>query len=190
MTEQELQDRCCSICGCACVDYMHIPNESGTADRRALGMRKGVPDLILVDKNVMFVELKRNEKLLPSESQSRFLDTLKQHGVLSKLVCSEQQFKSAIKAVKKERKFTRTGLPIDLSELYKKYTTPQEKVYRFFMEKQAQYEPNELFAIKLFSNQNKKFPWLCNIKDKYFVATKSSSVTSRIIMAGWDVVFI
>lgn len=190
MTEEELQTKCCAICGCAMVDYMHIPNESGTADRRALGMRKGVPDLILVDKNVMFVELKRNEKLLPSVVQETFLETLKSHGVLSKVVGSERQFKSALRQVMRDRKGVRAGVPIDFSMVYSEYKTPQEKVHQFFMCKQGQYKPNELFAIKLFNKQNVKFPWLCNIKEHYFVATKASSVTSKLLMAGWDVVFI
>lgn len=190
MTEEELQTKCCAICGCAMVDYMHIPNESGTADRRALGMRKGVPDLILVDKNVMFVELKRNEKLLPSAVQETFLETLKSYGVLSKVVGSERQFKSALRQVMRDRKGVRAGVPIDFSMVYSEYKTPQEKVHQFFMCKQGQYKPNELFAIKLFNKQNVKFPWLCNIKEHYFVATKASSVTSKLLMAGWDVVFI
>lgn len=190
MTENELQDRCCAICGCALVDYMHIPNESGTADRRALGMRRGVPDLILVDKNVMFVELKRNEKLLPSVVQEAFLSTLKKHGVLSKVVGSERQFRSALRQVMKDRKGVRTGVPLNFSMLYAECKSPQEKVHRFFMDKQGQYQPNELFAIKLFNKQNVKFPWLCNIKEHYFVATRASTVTSKLLMAGWDVVFI
>lgn len=190
MTEQELQDRCCAICGCASVDYMHIPNESGTADRRALGMRRGVPDLILVDKTVMFVELKRNEKLLPSVVQEAFIATLKKHGVQARVVGSERQFRSALRQVTKERKSVRAGVPLNFSMLYTECKSPQEKVYRFFMDKQGQYAPNELFAIKLFNKQNVKFPWLCNIKEHYFVATKASSVTSKLLMAGWDVVFI
>ena len=190
MTEQELQDKCCAICGCAQVDYMHIPNESGTADRRALGMRKGVPDLILIDKSVMFVELKRNEKLLPSVVQEAFLSTLKRHGVMSKVVGSERQFKSALKQVTKERKGVRVGVPLNFTMLYSKCKSPQEKVHNFFMDKQSQYEPNELFAIKLFSKQDARFPWLCNIKERYFVATKASKITSKLLMAGWDVIFI
>lgn len=190
MTEQELQDRCCAICGCAQIDYMHIPNESGTADRRALGMRKGVPDLILIDKSVMFVELKRNEKLLPSVVQEAFLTTLKKYGVMSRVVGSERQFHSAIKQVTKERKGVRTGVPLSFSMLYRDCKSPQEKVHKFFMDKQGQYEPNELFAIKLFNKQNVKFPWLCNIKERYFVATKATAITSKLLMAGWDVIFI
>lgn len=190
MTEQELQDTCCAICGCALVDYMHIPNESGTADRRALGMRKGVPDLILVDKNVMFVELKRNERLLPSVVQEAFIDTLKKNGVSARVVGSERQFRSALKQVIKERRGVRSGVVLNFSMLYSKYKTPQEKVHQFFMDKQGQYTPNELFAIKLFNRQNVKFPWLCNVKEHYFVATKPSTVTSKLLMAGWDVIFI
>lgn len=190
MTEMELQDKCCAICECALVDYMHIPNESGTADRRALGMRKGVPDLILVDKNVMFVELKRNEKLLPSAVQEEFITTLKRHGVLSKVVGSERQFRSALHQVTKKRKSLRTGVPLNFSMLYSDCKTSQEKVYRFFMDRQGAFEPNELFAIKLFNKQNVNFPWLCNIREHYFVATRTSSVTSKLLMAGWDVVFI
>lgn len=190
MTEQELQDKCCAICGCASVDYMHIPNESGTADRRALGMRKGVPDLILIDKSVMFVELKRNEKLLPSVVQEAFIDTLKKNGVSARVVGSERQFRSALRQVTKERRGVRSGVVIDFSMVYSAYKTPQEKVYQFFMCKQGQYTPNELFAIKLFNKQNIKFPWLCNVKEHYFVATKASTVTSKLLMAGWDVIFI
>lgn len=190
MTEQELQDKCCAICGCASIDYMHIPNESGTADRRALGMRRGVPDLILVDKTVMFIELKRNEKLLPSAAQETFITTLKKNGVAAKLVGSERQFRSALKQVTRERKSVRVGIPLNFSMLYKECKSQQEKVYRFFMDKQGLYEPNELFAIKLFNKQNCKFPWLCNIKEHYFVATKTSTVTSKLLMAGWDVIFI
>lgn len=190
MTESELQEKCCAICGCASVSCMHIPNESGTADRRALGMRKGVPDLILIDKNVMFVELKRNEKLLPSEAQEAFMNTLKSHGVLSKVVGSERQFRTALRQVMRERKSVRSGVPLNYRMLYDIGERPMEKVRKFFMDKQGLYAPNELFAIKLFSKQNKEFPWLCNVKDHYFVATRTSSVTSKLLMAGWDVIFI
>ena len=190
MTENELQDRCLEICERALVACMHIPNELGTADRRALGMRRGVPDLILVDKNVMFVELKRNEKLLPSVVQGEFIATLKKNGVLAKVVGSERQFHSALRQATKERKSARVGVPLDFGMLYKEYKTPMEKVHKFFMDKQELYLPNELFAIKLFNKKNSNFPWLCNIKERYFVATKASSVTSKLLMAGWDVIFI
>lgn len=190
MTEQELQNKCCSLCECASVDYMHIPNEHGTADRRAIGMRKGVPDLILIDKNVLFVELKRNEKLKPSKEQDEFMSTLKKHGVLSRLVGSERQFHLALRQVAKERRGVRAGVPLDFSLSYSNYKSPQEKVHRFFMDRQGDFEPNELFAIKLFNKQNNKFPWLCNIREHYFVATKVSTVTSKLLMAGWDVVLI
>lgn len=190
MTEQELQDECCRICVCAGVDYMHIPNESGTADRRALGMRKGVPDLILVDKNVLFVELKRNEKLQPSEAQAEFISTLRKNGVQAKVAGSAVQFRSAMRLAMKERRSSRAGVPINLSATYACYKSVPEKMHHFFMDKQGQYEPNELFAIKLFHKQNTEFPWLCNVKDRYFVADKPSRITSKLLMAGWDVVFI
>lgn len=190
MTEKELQDICCSICGCANVDYMHIPNESGTANRRALGMRKGVPDLILIDNNIMFVELKRSENIKPSDAQENFLLSLKKHGVMSKVVGSERQFHTAIKRVKKERSTASVGVPLNFSALYSDIMSAEERVHKFFMEKQGMYNPNELFAIKLFNHQNSKFPWLCNIKDKYFVSTKPSYITSKILMAGWDVIYI
>ena len=190
MTENELQDKCLEICERALVNCMHIPNESGTADRRALGMRKGVPDLILIDKNVMFVELKRNEKLSPSEAQKEFITTLKKNGVLAKVVGSERQFHSALRQVTKERKSARVGIPLDYRMLYDSGEKPMEKVHKFFMDKQGLYLPNELFAIKLFNKKNSNFPWLCNIKERYFVATKASAVTSKLLMAGWDVIFI
>lgn len=190
MTENELQDKCLEICERALVDCMHIPNESGTADRRALGMRKGVPDLILIDKNVMFVELKRNEKLTPSDAQKEFITALKKNGVLAKVVGSERQFHSALRQVTKERKSARVGVPMNFGMLYDSCEKPMEKVHKFFMDKQGLYLPNELFAIKLFNKKNSKFPWLCNIKEHYFVATKASTVTSKLLMAGWDVIFI
>lgn len=190
MTEAELQNRCFEICRCADVECMHIPNESGTADRRALGMRKGVPDLIMIDKNVMFVELKRNERLLPSDEQREFMATLKKNGVLSKLVGSERQFRTAMRHVLKDRRSVRVGVPLNYRMLYPECKRAIEKVHKFFMNKQGQYSPNELFAIKLFDKQDKNFPWLCNIKEHYFVATKTSTVTSKLLMAGWDVVFI
>lgn len=190
MTEQELQDECCRICLCAGIDYMHIPNESGTADRRALGMRKGVPDLIIIDKNVLFVELKRNEKLQPSEAQAEFISTLKKHGIAAKVAGSAQQFRMALHLATKERRSSRAGVPINLSANYSGCRSVQEKMHKFFMDKQGQYEPNELFAIKLFHKQNTDFPWLCNIKERYFVAARPSRITSKLLMAGWDVVFI
>lgn len=190
MTEQELQDKCLAICGCAAVDCMHIPNESGTATRRALGMRKGVPDLILIDKNVMFVELKRDERLKPSEAQDAFMSTLGRYSVMHRLVGSERQFRLALKQVTKPRKNVKVGVPLNFSMLYADCKSPQEKVYKYFVEKQGMYEPNELFAIKLFDRQNQKFPWLCNLREHNFVATKASTVTSKLLMAGWDVVFI
>lgn len=188
MTESELQDICCRICECDKIDYMHIPNESGTADRRALGMRKGVPDLILLDKSLMFVELKRNERLRASEAQSEFLSTLKKYGVTGRVVGSEAQFRRTIKLVTKERQRSRIGVFLDYRYMYE--GSPMERVHKFYMEKQGDYEPLELFAIKLFSNQNRKFPWLCNIKEHYFVATQTSTVTSKLLLAGWDVIFI
>lgn len=189
MTERELQDKCCEICGRVQVDYMHIPNESGTANRRALGMRKGVPDLILIDKNVMFVELKRNESLQPSEAQYGFMSTLKKYGVMSKVAGSERQFMTALRQVGKERRGVRSGIPLDFSRVYSG-KSQIERVHNFFMDKQGMYQPDELFAIKLFTSQDARFPWLCNLPEHYFVATKASKITSKLLMAGWDVLFV
>ena len=189
MTENELQEICCSICERANVDYLHVPNESGTANQRALGMRRGVPDLLLVGNSVMFVELKRNERLKASEFQEDMMLAMKRCGVPVKLVGSERQFRTTLRQVTKERNASRVGFPMGLSE-YKQFGSPMQRVSRFYLDKQQKYQTNELFAIKLFSNQNRKFPWLCNIKEHYFVATQTSTVTSKLLLAGWDVLFI
>lgn len=189
MTENELQEICCKICEQANVDYLHVPNESGTASQRALGMRRGVPDLILVGNSVMFVELKRNERLKASSFQEDMMLAMRRCGVSVKLVGSKRQFLTTLRQVTRERRGTRVGVPMGLSE-YKQFGAPMQRVYHFYMDKQAKYLPNELFAIKLFSSQDKKFPWLCNIKEHYFVATQTSTVTSKLLLAGWDVLFI
>lgn len=190
MTENDLQKRCFEICERNGLDCLHIKNESGTADRRALGMRKGVPDLFIVsDYGFMFIELKRNEKLKPSEAQSDFLKLLTDNHVLNCVCGSEKQFMRAIKRLSSIRTRNMCGIAYGFPQ--DKSDSVLKRVSKFYLEKQATLEnPSSLFALKLFTKDDKRFPWLCNLEEKYFVATTPSTITTKLIRAGWDVCFV
>lgn len=189
MTENELQNICMDLSRQAGVDVMHIPNESGDATRHALGMRKGVADLLLVGKSVMFVELKRNENIQPSFAQQQFATTLRKNKIQVALVGSVDGFRKVLIKVNREKSQVRVGSILPMRG--KECDTPElKRVSKFYLDRQMHYAPEELFAVKLYSWQQKSFPWLCNVRDRYFVATKPSKVTSKILYAGWDIVYV
>lgn len=189
MTEKELQDRCLEICGRYDLRCLHIRNESGTAERRALGMRKGVPDLFIVgDSSFMFVELKRNETLSASKEQADFMELLSKNKILNRLCGSETQFMKALKRLNSMPQKSLCGIAYGVkscngNDIY--------RVSKFYREKIGTVEDaRSLFALKLFTTDDRRFPWLCNLEQHYFVATRPTDVTTRLLRAGWDVCFV
>ena len=192
MTEAQLQTLCIDMCRRSDVDCLHVVNESGKADRRSIGMRSGTPDLLLVGNTVAFVELKKDSTQKPSASQQAMLSEMGKLGLYAKVVYNQKMFGTVLRRLQNKPSPEKPGVAFGLEHYSDGVnTTELQRVYNFFIEKQNSVEnPIHLFAVRLFNNVGRGFPWLCNIKDKYFVATKTSKITTRILLAGWDVVFI
>lgn len=191
MRESELQDICIEWAKRVSVDIIHIDNENGDARKRAIGMRRGAPDLLLIGNSVMFVELKRKEGIEPSKDQIEFHKMLRANGIAVKTCGSVQKFLLALKEVLKKRRAKNVGISFGNDD-YKKYGGPMNRISRYYLDRQEHLESSSnLFAIKLSNDPRlKKFPWLCDVKNHCFIATQTSTITSRLLLCGWDVIII
>lgn len=188
MTENQLMNRCISLAKVRGIHVIHIPNERGTAKHRAIGMRRGAPDLLLIGQQVAFVELKRSDNIKASSDQLSMLESLKGAGIRGSVIGTESKFLQFIKALDKPIcKKAGTTLPLRDCDVMK---PPMQRVSEYFMSRQGDYEPHELFAIRLESSEHKTFPWLIDIKNHNFVATAPSKITAHLLSIGWDIVII
>ena len=189
MTEYELMMMCMSYCKRNDIYVIHIDNESGTASRRALGMRRGVPDLMLVTSEaVMFIELKRDESLQPSDSQKMMIANICKHQIHA--VCCGS-YASFIRAVTAHNisSLNRVGELLRLNNHGGK--SDMLRVSKFYLDSiNVNDSPYNLFAIKFETSADLKFPWLIDLMSKTFVATRESKVTKRLLSIGWDVILI
>lgn len=191
MTEYELMMMCMGYCERNDIYVLHIDNESGTASRRALGMRRGVPDLMLVGMDtVMFSELKKNESLLPSPDQQLMINNINKHGIPAACCGSYESFK---KFVEDNDVYadTWTGLGDLIRVDEYKRGGDIARVSKFYIDTiNADDSPYDLFAIKFNTAADSNFPWLIDLASRTFVATSNSKVVRRLLNLGWDVILI
>lgn len=193
MTENQLMMKCIALAKSRGLHVIHIPNERGTAKHRAIGMRRGAPDLLLIGQQVAFVELKRNDNIKASADQLSMLESLKGAGIRGSVIGTESRFLQFIKALDKPTgKKVGTTLPLrsSVNQMRSSMQLPMHRVSEYFMSRQGDYEPHELFAIRLDNSEHKTFPWLIDIKNHNFVATSPSKITAHLLSIGWDIVML
>lgn len=187
MTENQLMMKCITLAELRGLHVIHIPNEHATAKHRAIGMRRGAPDLLLIGQQLAFVELKRNDDIKASDDQLSMLESLKGAGIRGGVIGTESRFLQFIKPLDKPIcKKVGTTLPLRDCNV----GSPVQRVSEYFMSRQGDYEPHELFAIRLDNSKHKTFPWLIDIRNHNFVATSPSKITAHLLSIGWDIVII
>lgn len=188
MTENQLMMRCISMAKARGLHVIHIPNEHATEKHRAIGMRRGAPDLLLIGQQVAFVELKRADNIKASVDQLSMLNALKGAGIRGSVIGTESKFLRFIQTLDKPL-HRKVGATLPLTD-NASGQSPMQRVSDYFLSRQGDYERHELFAIRLDSSKEKTFPWLIDIKNHNFVATSPSRITAHLLSIGWDIVMI
>jgi hypothetical protein len=183
-SEYQMMMACIRKCEAIGINAIHVDNESGRANSRSIGMRRGVPDLFIIrDSDIMFVELKRNSLCSASLYQEGMIGRINSYGIRAILCKSMEAFNDAISL--KARPIEHHG--VYLEEPKEEDTKIRRVMKRYLRESELVEDPLNIFAVRVHVSQCKGWPWYFNLETMTFTATGKSKITDKLVSIGYNI---